>query len=40
MVGSPHYKEKEVSLFEIAEEFMKDGSVHVSARKRKAFIQM
>lgn len=43
MVGSPHYKEKEVSLFqsnEIAEKFMKDGSVQVSARKRKAFIQM
>lgn len=43
MVGSPHYKEKEVSLFqsnEIAEEFMKDGSVQVSARKRKADVSI
>ena len=37
MVGSLHYKEKEVSPFqsnEITEDFMKDGSVQVSARKR------
>ena len=43
MVGSPHYKEKEVSLFqsnEIAKEFMKDGSVQVPARKRKADVSI